>query len=88
MGLPRFSSIGFLEQLAEFFDLTDAQKQQLFDAAAIGRRQLPADLADDELFLKALPAFFRAARGHELDGDTLAAFAEDIRKLHRADPQH
>ena len=74
-----------LESLAQFFGLSGAVKQEFFDAAALARREIPADLAENELFLKALPAFFRAARGHELSEVELAAFAADVKKLHQPD---
>ena len=79
--------VTFLEKLAEFFGLTGEKKQELFDAAALGRGELPADLADDKIFVSALPAFFRAARNHELNENQLRNFAEDIRRLNRPDPQ-
>jgi transcriptional regulator with XRE-family HTH domain len=84
---PPPGDITFLEKLAEFFGLTGQKKQDLFDAAAIGRHELPADIAENKMFMKALPAFFRAARGHELADDQLAAFAEEIKKLNQPDPQ-
>ena len=82
---PPPTDVTFLEKLAEFFGLNRQKKQELFDAAAIGRGELPADLADDKIFVKALPAFFRAARNHGLSPKQLEAFAEDIRRLNRPD---
>ena len=40
-------SCGF-ESLATFFGLRGEQKQEFFDAAAVGRKELPPDLADDD----------------------------------------
>lgn len=80
---PPPGDIGFLEKLAEFFGLKGQRKQEFFDSAALSRNELPADIAENELFMKAMPAFFRAARGHELNGDQLAAFAEEIKKLNQ-----
>lgn len=75
----------FLASLAKFFGLRGDERQEFLDAAAVSRQELPADLADDELFQRALPAFFRAARGHDLSEESLKAFAEEVRKLHRRD---
>ena len=55
------------------------------DEAALQRRETPADVADNVILQRALPAFLRAARGHELTEKELASLAEDIKKLHTAD---
>ncbi len=55
------------------------------DEAALQRREIPPDVADNTLLQRALPAFFRAARGHELTEAELNALAADIRKLHTPD---
>ena len=55
------------------------------DQAALQRRQIPADVADHAILQRALPAFFRAARGHELTEQELAWLAEDIKALHTSD---
>jgi len=55
------------------------------DEAALQRNEIPADVADNALLQKALPAFFRAARGHELTEAELKNLADDIRKLHTRD---
>ena len=83
---PPPGDIGLLERLAEFFGLTGAEKLGFIDAAALQRRELPADMADHALLQKALPAFFRAARGHELTEEELKTLADDIRKLNTPDP--
>lgn len=83
---PPPGDIGLLERLAEFFGLTGAEKLGFIDAAALQRRELPADVADHVLLQKALPAFFRAARGHELTEEELKTLADDIRKLNTPDP--
>ena len=83
---PPPGDIGLLERLAEFFGLTGADKLGFIDAAALQRRELPADMADHALLQKALPAFFRAARGHELTEEELKTLADDIRKLNTPDP--
>jgi len=55
------------------------------DEAALQRNEIPSDVADNSILQKALPAFFRAARGHELTEAELEGLAEDIRKLHTRD---
>lgn len=79
---PPPGDIGFLECLADFFGLADAEKLAFMDEAALQRREIPADVADHAVLQRALPAFFRAARGHELTDKELASLAEDIKKLH------
>ena len=82
---PPPGDVGLLERLANFFELEGAEKLEFMDAAALQRREIPPDVADHALLQKALPAFFRAARGHELTEDELKSLAEDIRKLHTPD---
>ena len=74
-----------LERLANFFGLTGAKKLAFMDEAALQRREIPADVAENEVLQRALPAFFRAARGHELSEAELKELASDIRKLHTPD---
>lgn len=54
------------------------------DEAALQRREIPADVAENTILQRALAAFFRAARDHELTEKELASLAEDIKKLHTA----
>lgn len=82
---PPPSDVVFLEKLATFFGLAGEAKQELFDAAAIDRKELPRDLADNDIFVTSLPAFFRAARGSEFTSEQLAAFGKDILKLNQPD---
>ena len=82
---PPPGDVGILERLADFFGLADSVKLSFMDEAALQRREIPPDVADNALLQKALPAFFRAARGHELTEAELKSFADDIRKLHTAD---
>jgi transcriptional regulator with XRE-family HTH domain len=74
-----------LESWAEYFSLAGQEKSAFFDLAALSRKQIPEDIADDARVMQALPAFFRAVRGKELEGDKLNQFIEDIRKLHSPD---
>lgn len=76
-----------LETWADSLDLTGEARQQFLDTAALSRRELPADIASDEKVMAALPAFFRAARGSELDDAALKQFVEDVRALHSASPK-
>ena len=82
---PPPNDVGVLERLANFFGLTGAEKLAFLDEAALQRGEIPADVADNAILQKALPAFFRAARGHELTETELKNLAEDIRKLHTPD---
>jgi transcriptional regulator with XRE-family HTH domain len=84
---PAPKDIAILESWAAFFGLRGAAKQEFFDAAALSRRELPADIASDDKVLAALPAFFRAVRGAELDEAQLKQFVEDVRALHSPDRQ-
>lgn len=82
---PPPGDIALLERLAELLGLEGEKKLAFMDEAALQRREIPADVAENEILQKALPAFFRAARGHELTEEELKSFAEDIRKLHTRD---
>jgi len=84
---PPPGDIGLLERLAAFFGLAGAAKLAFIDEAALQRREIPADVAENAILQKALPAFFRAARGHELSAQELQSLAEDIRKLHTPDAE-
>jgi transcriptional regulator with XRE-family HTH domain len=81
--LPAPKDEEVLSAWAEFFGLHASDRQEFLDAAALSRNQLPADLAADPALMAKLPAFFRAMRGKELEGEKLDAFVEDLRKLHR-----
>ena len=82
---PPPGDVEALERLAEFFGLTAEEKLAFMDKAALQRREIPADVAENAILQKALPAFFRAARGHELTKTELKGLADDIRKLHTPD---
>jgi transcriptional regulator with XRE-family HTH domain len=74
-----------LKAIAGVLGLTGEARQQFFDQAALARSELPADIASDERVLAALPAFFRAVRGSELDETKLREFIADVRALHSPD---
>jgi len=82
---PAPKDITTLESWAEFFGLTGPDKAAFFDLAALSRQEIPADIAEDPRVMQALPAFFRAVRGKELEGDKLSQFIEDLRKVHSPD---
>lgn len=82
---PPPGDVETLERLADFFGLTGDRKLAFMDEAALQRREIPADVADSEILQRALPAFFRAARGHELTEEELRNLAGDICKLHTPD---
>ena len=77
---PKDSAI--VQAWGKFFRLDGQELEELCDLAALSRLEIPASVASDERVLAALPAFFRAARGNELDGEKLKAFIEDIRSIH------
>jgi len=74
-----------LERIANFLGLSKEEKSDLFDLAAAARKEIPVDLVDDKILLEALPAFFRAARGHQLSPDKIQEFAQDVLKLNKRD---
>ena len=74
-----------LERIATVLELSGTERNEFLDTAAITRREFPADLAQDVDLMKALPAFFRSARDHQLTDEELRAFGECIRKLHTRD---
>jgi transcriptional regulator with XRE-family HTH domain len=82
---PPPGDVETLERLADFFGLTGAKKLSFMDEAALQRREIPADVADNLVLQRALPAFFRAARGHELSEAELKNLANDIRSLNTPD---
>lgn len=82
---PPPGDVGLLERLADFFGITGVETLAFLDAAALQRREIPPDVADNAILQKALPAFFRAVRGHELTELELKGLAEDIRRLHSPD---
>ena len=85
---PPPGDVEVLERLADFFGLKGAKKLSFMDEAALQRKEIPLDVADNLILQRALPAFFRAARGHELTEDELKNLSGDIRKLHTADKTH
>lgn len=82
---PAPKDITTLESWAEFFGLTGPDKAAFLDLAALSRQEIPADIAGNTRIMQALPAFFRAVRGKELEGDKLSQFIEDLRKIHSSD---
>ncbi len=84
---PPPGEIGLLERLADFFGLTGSAKLTFMDEAALQRREIPPDVADNEVLQRALPAFFRAVRAHELTQEELDSLAADIKKLNTRDSE-
>lgn len=82
---PPPGDIKMLEKLAAFFGLEGADKLSFIDEAALQRNEIPSDIAGNAILQSALPAFFRAARGHELTPEELEKLSEDIKKLHTPD---
>jgi transcriptional regulator with XRE-family HTH domain len=80
---PRDSTA--LQKLADFFDLDGDERQELFDAAAVARSEIPGDLAAHDLLAAKLPAFFRSIRGTDPDDRKLRELIRELRKLHTSD---
>lgn len=83
---PAPSDQHLLDKIASFFSLDGAQVQQLRDAAALSRNQIPADLTQNANFLKLAPAFFRNARSDSLSATELNEFIDELKKLYSPDP--
>lgn len=71
-----------LNRWADFLKIEGEDRSHFTDLASLSRNEIPGDVANDETVLAALPLFFRAVRGHELKGDHLERFIEDLRKVH------
>lgn len=82
---PAPKDIAVLKKWADSLELNADERQSFFDAAALSRRELPPDLASDDVLLQALPAFFRAVRGAEMSRDEMVEFLRDLRALHTPD---
>jgi transcriptional regulator with XRE-family HTH domain len=76
-----------LSSWADFFDLVDDDRQQFMDLADLSRSEIPHDMASNEKVMAAMPAFFRAARGHRLSEEKLSELIEDVRMLHSPDKE-
>ena len=85
---PPPGDVSVLERLADFFGLIGDEKLAFMDTAALQRNELPPDLAENEVLQRALPAFFRAARGHSLTESEMKDLATDILKLNTPDLRH
>ena len=84
---PAPKDLGEVSAWADFLQITGEDRQTFLDLAALSRNEIPADLATDEAIISALPAFFRAVRGHELSGKRLADFIEDLRAVNSPDKE-
>ncbi len=84
---PAPKDIGVLESWATFFHLGATERQAFFDAAALSRREIPQDIASDARLLQALPAFFRAVRGNEMDQAKMDQFVQDLRAVNTTDKE-
>src|SRR5260370_11253699 len=83
---PAPKDTGLLMKWADYLGLKGKEDQsQFLDLAALSRKEIPRDIADDKTVIAALPAFFRAVRGKELEGDLLKDFIEDLRSVHSPD---
>ncbi len=82
---PAPKDTGLLGKWADYLKLAEQDQSQFFDLAALSRKEIPQDIASDQTVIAALPAFFRAVRGKELEGDLLKEFIEDLRSVHSPD---
>lgn len=82
---PPPNDVGLLEKLASFFGLDPDARLGLMDSAALQRGELPKDIAEDEVLKNALPAFFRAARGHQLSEEERKDLFQEVLKLNSPD---
>ena len=82
---PPPKDTGIIQQWAKFFGLSGSEGQNFTDLAAIARKEIPMDMASDATVIAALPVFFRAVRGQELEGEKLKQFIEDLRAVHSPD---
>jgi transcriptional regulator with XRE-family HTH domain len=80
---PKDTSL--LDRWARFLGVTSEKNQEFLDLAFLARREIPPDMASDEKVIAALPAFFRAVRGQELEGARFKQFIEDVRAVHSPD---
>jgi transcriptional regulator with XRE-family HTH domain len=85
---PPSKDAKLLEHWAKYFGLTGAKRQEFFDLASLARQEIPLDMANDAKVIAALPAFFRAVRGNELEGERFKQFMEDLREVHSPDKEH
>ncbi|NLN01481.1 MAG: helix-turn-helix transcriptional regulator [Lentisphaerae bacterium] len=84
---PAPKDIGVLESWAAFFHLEASERQAFFDAAALSRREIPQDIASNTRLLRALPAFFRAVRGNEMNQEKMDQFISDLRAVNTPDKE-
>ncbi len=77
---PKDASI--IDKWADFLGVPSADRQHLLDAASLSRKEIPMDVATDERAIAALPVFFRAVRGKELEGERLDAFIQDLKEAY------
>ena len=71
-----------LREWASFFQLNPEDAQTFIDLGMMSQGRIPNDIASNEKVLEALPVFFRAARGAEMDEAKFAQFVEQVRRLH------
>lgn len=79
---PAPKDVSVLKNWADYFGLEGQSESEFFDAAALSRSEIPADIASDERIMGALPAFFRSLRDSDLSDKKLQEFVRDLRKLY------
>lgn len=82
---PAPKDANVLEAWVAFFGITGSDKQEFLDKAALSRSEIPNDLGSNERLMEALPVFFRAARGAEINDAQIHQFVDQLRKLNTPD---
>jgi len=68
-----------IEKYAEYLQLSENEFEQFKELAAMGNKQIPEYLSDEETLAK-LPVLFRALKDSDLTEDKLQQLVELIRK--------
>jgi transcriptional regulator with XRE-family HTH domain len=84
---PAPRDVEILRQWSEYLQLDADQRAEFLDAAALSRREIPSDIADDKKLMATLPAFFRSLREADMSDQKLGELLEDLRKAHTTDPK-
>jgi transcriptional regulator with XRE-family HTH domain len=82
---PAPKDTAIVEHWADFFGLEGGAKQDFVDLASVSRSEIPSDIHSEQVLSEALPVFFRAARGAEMDAKKMARFVAEVKKLHTPD---
>lgn len=67
-----------LDEILQFLEVGESQREEILDRADVERGILPTDLQQDEVLVRELPILFRAVRRG--DREALDQFIEAVRK--------